>query len=54
MKDFFLRMIVIPQLRSWAVYLAMKDENEIGPDDRSARLLITAAEELELYLKGKQ
>lgn len=54
MKDFFLRMVVIPQLRGWAVYLAMKDANEIGPDDIAARSLIKAAEEIERWLATKQ
>lgn len=53
-KDFLLRMLVIPQLRTWAVYLAGKDADDIGPDDVAARALVVAAEEIERWLATKQ
>lgn len=50
MKDFFLRFILISNLRTAAQYVASKDADSEGSDDRLARILLNAADEIEKYL----
>jgi hypothetical protein len=49
-KTFFLKWIVLPQLRAWAQQLAAKDANDTGNDDRAARALLVAADEAEAFM----
>lgn len=50
MKDFFLRFILVSNLRTAAQYVAAKDADNEGSDDRLARILLNAADEIEKYL----
>lgn len=50
MKDFFLRFILVSNLRTAAQYVASKDADNEGSDDRLARILLNAADEIEKYL----
>jgi hypothetical protein len=45
-----LQLVVIPNLRSLSAYLGMKDADQVGGDDRLARLLAVAADEAERYV----
>jgi hypothetical protein len=45
-KDFLIEWIIIPTLRQWAGQLASQDPNDVGADDRAARLLASGADEL--------
>jgi hypothetical protein len=45
-----LMMVIIPQLRSWSSWFARKDADDAGTDDRLARILNTAADEIESYI----
>lgn len=53
MRDFFVRFIILANLRTYANFLATRDTDEEGKDDRLARILITAADEIESYLDEK-
>ncbi len=49
-----LLLVVVPQLRTWAAYFARKDADNIGTDDRIARLLEMTAAEIETYVAEQQ
>lgn len=43
-------LVVVPNLRALSGYFAMKDADNQGGDDRLARILGYAADELERYM----
>ena len=47
---FLISLVVLPNLRALSQYFALKDEDNVGNDDRLARVLAVAADELERYL----
>lgn len=49
-----LQLVVIPNLRSLASYLALRDADNMGNEDRLSRTLLFAASELEAYLAEDQ
>lgn len=52
-KELLIRMLLLPNLRSFAAYFSSRDADSVGSDDRIARLLENAAQEIELYLNEK-
>lgn len=54
MKKFWIRIFVLPNLRSAAEFLRSKDENEEGVDDEAAAAIDFALDRLEKWLASKE
>lgn len=52
-KELLVRMLLLPQLSSFAAYFASKDADTVGSDDRLARILENTRLEIEQYLNEK-
>ena len=50
-KKWWIQIFVIPNLRSAAVWLRLKDSNSTGADDEAARAIEIAVEALEKWLE---
>jgi len=52
MKTWWIQIFVIPNLRSAAAYLRLKDADSTGSDDEAARAIDIAIDALEKWLAG--
>jgi ABC-type cobalt transport system substrate-binding protein len=50
MKQWWVQIFIIPNLRSLAAWLRLKDENSTGADDEAAEAIDHVLERLELWL----
>jgi len=50
MKKFWIQIFILPNLRSLAAYLRVKDENSTGADDEAADAIDYTVERLDKYL----
>jgi len=50
MKKFWIQIFVIPNLKSAAMYLRLKDENTTGADDEAADAIDYAVSKLEKWV----
>jgi len=51
-KSFWIQIFVIPNLRSAAAYLRMRDVNSTGADDEAADAIDYSIDRLERYLSA--
>jgi len=50
MKNFWIQIFILPNLRSLAAFLRLKDENSTGADDEAAEAIEYTVARLEAYL----